>query len=101
MTKGVSTRAGEHLTARQELVRSGLISGPAVLWLILFVVGPLLGVAVLSFLTRGSYGQVQSTFTTESFRRLIGYGAFGFEPLYLTILTRTLVLAAATVALSV
>src|SRR5688572_21243835 len=68
-------------------------------WLLLFFVGPLLGIAWVSFLSRGDYGQLQFPLTIENYKRVAGFGLLGFDPLYPTILARSLIIAAVTAAL--
>jgi spermidine/putrescine transport system permease protein len=66
----------------------GVLVGPAALYLLLLFVVPLLIVAVYSFLTRGTYGQIVWEFTLDNYVRVI-------DPLYLQILWRSVVIAAA------
>ncbi len=61
----------------------------------LFFVVPLLGILFVSFLSRGSYGELQFPLTLENYRRVAGYGLLGFDPLYPQILARSLGLAGA------
>jgi len=90
---------GEALTRRGHLVRSTLTSGPGLLWLTLFLLAPLLAVVCISFLTRSVYGEIQWPLTLENYRRLIGFGPFGFDSLYPLIFLRSLALGALTTAL--
>src|SRR3989454_7114735 len=90
---------GEALTRRGHLVRSTLTSGPGLLWLTLFLLAPLLAVVCISFLTRGVYGEIQWPPTLENYRRLVGFGPFGFDSLYPLIFLRSLALGALTTAL--
>jgi spermidine/putrescine transport system permease protein len=71
------------------------------LWLFVLFVGPLLGILWVSFLSRGAYGELQFPLTLENYKRVAGFGLLGFDPLYPTILARSLILAAATAALCV
>jgi len=73
---------GETLTGRGHLVRSALTSGPGLLWLTLLLLAPLLAIISISFLTRGAYGEIQWPPTLENYRRLVGFGPFGFDSLY-------------------
>ena len=91
-------RFGERLTARGELARSLLTSGPGILWVTLFLLVPLVGIGVLSFLTRGTYGEVQMPFTFENYRRIAGFGILGFDSQYPQIILRSLLLGAGTTA---
>jgi len=81
--------------------RAALTAGPGVLWLALFLLLPLLCVAAISFMTRGDAGDVQGNFTLENYKRLLGFGLLGFEPLYPQILLRSFVVGFATAALCV
>jgi spermidine/putrescine transport system permease protein len=92
---------GETLTRPQELRRAALTSGPGLLWVTVYLLVPLLAIVVISFLTSGNYGQLQWKFTLENFKRFIGFGVFGFDPLYPQIVLRTLGLALATTALCI
>ena len=49
-------------------------------------------------LTRGPYGEIGPPPTLQNFRRLLGFGLFGFDPLYPLIIARSLALAAGTTA---
>jgi len=71
------------------------------LWLILFFVAPLLGVVWVSFLSRGTYGELEFPLTFENYKRVAGFGLLGFDPLYPTILGRSVLTAATTAALCV
>ena len=66
------------------------------LWLLTFFFLPLIGIVVVSFLSRGDYGELTRPFTIENYRRVVGFGLLGFDPLYPTILARSLIMAAAT-----
>ena len=87
---------GQRLSRAGHWARSGISSGPAVAWLVIFLVAPLLIVTAISFLTRGEYGGVEMPLTFESYKRLAGFGELGFDPLYPIILLRSLVLGGAT-----
>ncbi|MSU63639.1 MAG: ABC transporter permease [Pedosphaera sp.] len=90
---------GEQLSPRGEQVRSALTSGPGIAWVTVFLLVPLLSIIVISFMSRGTYGDVQPHFTLENFKRFLGYGAFGFDPLYPKIILRSLLMALGTVTL--
>jgi spermidine/putrescine transport system permease protein len=87
---------GEHLTPLGNLVRSLLTSGPAIAWVTVFLLVPLLGIVLFSVLTRGPYGEVALPFTIGNYLRLAGFGLFGFDPQYPVIILRSLLLAAGT-----
>lgn len=73
---------------------------PVTLFLGIFFVGPLIIIAIYSFLTPGLYGGVEWAFYHWNFGRIFGW-ADGlneiFEPVYLRILGRSLMLALLTV----
>jgi len=75
---------------------AALTSGPAAVWLTCFLLLPLLIIGGVSFLTRGDYGELQLPFTLTSYRRLLGFGELGFEPLYPLILLRSVLMGAVT-----
>jgi spermidine/putrescine transport system permease protein len=87
---------GEHLTRSQELRRAAASGGPALAWLALFLLLPLLGIVALSFVHRGVYGQLEWSFTLANYKRFLGFGTSGFDPIYLMIVLRSLAMAAAT-----
>ena len=69
---------------RRPAARAWTLLGPGMLWLVLFFLVPLLIMAAYSLMPRGTYGGVRPGFTLEHYRRF-------FDPLYLTILRRTVV----------
>lgn len=79
-----------------ELFRSLITSGPSVLWLTVLLLVPLLAVAVISFMSRGDYGETQRPFTFDNYKRLLGFGLLGFDALYPIILARSLALGIGT-----
>jgi spermidine/putrescine transport system permease protein len=90
---------GEQLTPRGHYLRSALTSGPGICWVAFFLLLPLVSIAVISFLSRGMYGEIQLPFTLENYTRFIGFGLFGYDPLYPLIVLRSLALGAATTIL--
>ena len=76
--------------------RSALTSGPAVLWETLFLLAPLLAIGAISFFSRGDYGEIERPLTLESYKRLLGFGLLGFDPLYPVIFLRSLLLGGGT-----
>ena len=60
---------------------------PGGLWLVVFFLVPMVIIAVYSLMTRGTYGGVEWGWTLDHYRRF-------FDPLYLSILQRTLLAAA-------
>jgi spermidine/putrescine transport system permease protein len=99
MTDSSEVRYGEQLTSRQERTRAALTCGPGLGWLVVFLVIPLLVILICSFLERSVYGEVQWSLTLANFKRLAGFGTFGFDPLYLRVILQSLWLAAGTAAL--
>ena len=65
---------------------ASVLFAPAILWLVLFIVAPLLIVLVMSLATRGAYGRTIYEFTADNFLR-------AFEPLYLRAYWRTIWIA--------
>jgi spermidine/putrescine transport system permease protein len=65
---------------------TSVLFAPAILWLVLFIVAPLLIVLVMSLATRGAYGRTIYEFTADNFLR-------AFEPLYLRAYWRTIWIA--------
>jgi spermidine/putrescine transport system permease protein len=94
--KPVEIRFGERLTRAGDLARSAITSGPGIAWVAIFLLLPLLGIAAISFLSRGTYGEVQLPATFDNYRRLAGFGLLGFDPQYPRIVLRSLVLAGGT-----
>jgi len=101
MIKPRKVRFGEQLTQRGELIRSALICGPGIVWVSLFLIIPLAGILVISFASRGVYGDIVWTFSFENLKRFLGFGFFGFEPLFPMIILRSLLMAAGTVLFSI
>jgi spermidine/putrescine transport system permease protein len=81
-------------TLRESPVAQGLfLMGPTNTYLIVFMVIPLILVTVLSFLSRGTYGEVVYKFNIENYLRL-------FDPLYAKILGYSLLVGFLTTGLS-
>jgi spermidine/putrescine transport system permease protein len=92
------------LSSRAGWVPRGLaLSAAGLLWLVLFLVLPILAVLALAFASRGDYGELIWRFTWDNCWRLLGYGDFGWSADMLVILARSTALAVATtlVALAV
>lgn len=73
---------------RRPQVRAWVLLAPGGTWLLVFFLVPLFIMLMYSFMPRGAYGGVERGFTLEHYTRF-------FDPLYLDILVRTLVWAAA------
>jgi spermidine/putrescine transport system permease protein len=74
---------------KQDRVQLGILVGPTALYLLIFFVLPLFIVVVYSFLRRGVYGQLVWEFNLENYVRV-------FDPLYLSILWRSVLFAGGT-----
>ena len=92
---------GELTTQRQLLKRGLLFLSCGMLWLMVFLVLPGLVLVVVSFATRGAYGQIEWAFTVENYKRLMGFSLFGWTADYLLILWRSVVVAFVTTLVSV
>lgn len=65
---------------------------PVTIWMIGFLIIPLIFVIIVSFFKRGIYGGIEYQFTTENYKKLI-------NPIYFKILGDSLLIALATTAL--
>ncbi len=92
---------GELTTQRRLLTRGLQFLGVGMLWILLFLVLPGLVLVVVSFVTRGSYGQLEWTFTIENYKRLLGFSVFGWTPDYIVILWRSVWVAFVTSVIAV
>src|SRR5262245_5331780 len=101
MTDQHKVHFGERLSRQQELRRSLMTSGPGILWVTVFLLLPLVGIVAISFASHGTYGDVQWKFTLDNFKRFIGFGLFGFDPLYPKIIARSLAMAMGTTVLCI
>jgi spermidine/putrescine transport system permease protein len=78
------------LTTQQNLTRRGLgYLGPGILWLLLFLVLPGLVLILVSFITRGGYGQLVWDFSLDNYKRFMGFSLFGWTADYIIILWRS------------
>jgi len=90
------------LTTRRNLTRRGLyFLGAGMLWLMVFLVLPGLVLIVVSFASRGAYGQLEWNFTVENYKRLAGFSLFGWTADYIVIVLRSVWVAFVTTAISV
>jgi spermidine/putrescine transport system permease protein len=83
---------GDKLRERTGL-QGFLLVSPTLLWMVLLLVIPLTLTIITSFGQRDADGNVIYTFTLENYARLLGITPDGFDPLYLRIMWRSLVLA--------
>jgi spermidine/putrescine transport system permease protein len=85
--------AGEMRAVRRaDKIQLGVLVGPTALFLLFFFVAPLLILVVYSFLKRGVYGQLVWEFNLQNYVRVV-------DPLYLSILWRSFVIAFSTTAI--
>lgn len=87
---------GEVTTERALGARSIVAVTPGFLWTAIFLFIPLAMLVVISFLSRGDYGELQLPFTLSNYQRLGGIGEPGFDAVYPRIIGRTVLLAATT-----
>ncbi|MBO8171907.1 MAG: spermidine/putrescine ABC transporter permease PotB [Bacillaceae bacterium] len=78
-------------TGKKFKINTGLLwtISPATIWLVLFLVVPLILVLFVSFMSRGTYGGIEYTFTIENYLRFL-------DPLYLNIMWTSVVMAGIT-----
>lgn len=72
---------------------------PALIWLVALFLVPLALIIGISFFTNGAFGELERPLTLENYARFLGFGSFGWEPLYPIIIARSLLLAALTMLL--
>jgi spermidine/putrescine transport system permease protein len=84
---------GEMMSPSVMRLRQALLISPGMLTIILLLALPGLSLFVVSFLSRGDYGELVMTFTTDNFKRLAGYGFFGWSADNLLIIWRSIVIA--------
>jgi len=85
----LSRAAQGRLRFRRETWRLLFLISPSLFWLVVFFLLPLLLVLAISFGQRGTYGGVRWDLTLENYTRF-------FDPLYLRIFGRTVVIALTT-----
>lgn len=81
---------------KQSARRAFLLAAPSMLWITVLFLVPLAFIVGISFLTSGTYGEVEHPLTLDSYKRFLGFGTFGWEALYPIIILRSLLLAALT-----
>lgn len=78
------------LTTQRNLTRRGLgFLGAGILWLLVFLVLPGLVLILVSFITRGGYGQLVWDYTFENYKRFMGFSVFGWTADYIIIMWRS------------
>ncbi len=90
---------GEPMPPGAQTFRAAWLCGPALAWVTVFLLVPLLFVIALSFAERGDAGEIVWRFTWENYTRLLGHGALGFDPVQPLILARSLGVGLATALL--
>lgn len=78
---------------RRASLRAIGFAAPAAVWILLFLILPLLFVLGISFFSTGTYGEIERPLTAEHYKRFAGFGSFGWEPLYPGIIGRSVWLA--------
>src|SRR5262245_16035277 len=91
-----SVHHGQPLSPKGHWIRSALTSGPGFLWELVFLGAPLLIIGAISFCSRGAYGELELPLTLDSYKRLLGFGWLGFDPVYPVIFLRSLTLGGST-----
>jgi len=86
---------------KKNAFHAALLSAPATLWLLVFFLVPLSFIIGISFLTNGSYGELERPLTFDNYKRFLGFSTFGWEAIYPGIVARSLLLAALTMLLCV
>ena len=79
---------------RLQTWRTIALVAPGMLWVTILLILPLLAILAISFCSTGTYGEIERPLTWENYARFIGFGLFGWEPLYPLIMARSLWLAA-------
>jgi spermidine/putrescine transport system permease protein len=92
---------GELTSSRSLLKRGLMFLSPGMLWLFTFLILPGLVLIVVSFAVRGAYGELVWEFSLENYKRLLGFGVFGWTADYIVILWRSVWVAFVTTVLSV
>ncbi|NOX32404.1 MAG: ABC transporter permease [Deltaproteobacteria bacterium] len=92
---------GELLTQKKLIKRGALFLTPGMLWLMIFLVLPGLILILVSFAGRGAYGELVWDFGLANYKRLAGYGIFGWTADYIVILLRSVWVAFVTTGLAV
>ena len=87
---GSNTKAALAIGGRKQGLRGKLpaaaTAGPVSIWMIIFVMLPLLYILVISFMTRNVYGGIEYTFTLENYKEML-------QPLYIKVIWKSLKLA--------
>lgn len=88
------------LTTRSRMRKFGLLlTGPGMLWLLVFLLLPTVFLVVMAFAQRGSYGTIDWTFSLGNLKKLIGFSSFGWGADNLVIVWRSFKIAIVTTIL--
>lgn len=88
------------LTTRSRMRKFGLLlTGPGMLWLLVFLLLPTIFLLVMAFAQRGSYGTIDWTFSLDNVKKLLGYSSFGWSADNLLIIWRSFKIAVITTIL--
>ena len=87
---GSNTKAALAIGGRKQGLRGKLpaaaTAGPVSIWMIIFVMLPLIYILVISFMTRNVYGGIEYTFTLDNYKEML-------QPLYIKVIWKSLKLA--------
>lgn len=91
---------GIHRPRELRLKGAALLS-PGLIWLLIFLAIPSSGLILLSLAQRGDFGDIRWVWSLDNYKRLLGYGLFGWTPDHLVILGRSLLVGFVTTVLCV
>lgn len=86
---------------RRQLGQIASFISPGVLWITFLLILPSLTLLAYSFLTRYRYNRVGEPYTLGNYLTFTGFTQLGYDPLYLLIFAKTLLLALGVTLLSV
>lgn len=88
------------LTTRSRMRKFGLLlTGPGMLWLLVFLLLPTIFLVVMAFAQRGSYGTIDWSFSFDNVKKLFGFSSFGWSADNLMIIWRSFKIAVITTLL--
>jgi spermidine/putrescine transport system permease protein len=92
---------GELTTSWSLRLRALALAGPPLAWLTLLLTVPCLVLCLISFATRGQYGEIVYQLSSTSIKRLAGYTTFGWSPAFFYIMARSVWVALVTTVICV
>lgn len=92
-TKSSGTRVRVRAPWRRQIKPIALTTGPGILWITALFLVPSLTLLAYSFLTRNRLGLVDLPWTLKNYRTFFGQTILGYDPLYMQILLKTILLA--------